>query len=55
MVHPQRRKSAEIIERCERRARMWQQFVANYQWVLAKRPDEWEQYAADFRASWLAA
>jgi hypothetical protein len=47
--------SMDTIERCERRAKLWQSFVTNYQWQMEHRPDQFSQWCADFRTSFLAA
>lgn len=39
----------------EIRARLWQEFVANYQRVMIETPEKFEQYAADWRERYRAA
>jgi hypothetical protein len=36
------------------RARLWKEFVANYQVVHATPPDKFPDYCAKFRERWIA-
>jgi len=36
------------------RAQLWREFVAGYQVVLAKAPETFSDYCAEFRERWIA-
>jgi hypothetical protein len=40
---------------CAVRAKLWQEYVANYQKVLAESPEAFSAFSADFRERYLRA
>jgi hypothetical protein len=47
--------NTEIQRKVETRAKLWQEFVANYQRVMIQTPEQFEQYCEEFRSRFLAA
>ena len=42
-----------IRQQCEKRAKLWQEYVANYQKVLQESPEEFSAFCAEFRERYL--
>jgi hypothetical protein len=53
--HTMRLTPQQMQRDAEIRARLWQEFVANYQRVMIETPEKFEQYAADWRERYRAA
>jgi hypothetical protein len=49
------RKCQDILDRCDRRAELWRQYVATYQRVMIETPEQFDQFQADFREKYLSA
>lgn len=45
----------KTLAQCASRARLWREYVANYQRVMIETPELFEKYSADFRERYLLA
>ena len=42
-----------IRQQCEKRAKLWQEYVANYQKALQESPETFSAFSAEFRERYL--
>jgi hypothetical protein len=45
----------QIRQQCEKRSKLWQEYVASYQKVLAESPEAFSAFSAEFRERYLRA
>jgi hypothetical protein len=45
----------QTLTECATRAKLWQEYVANYQRVLAESPEAFSAFSAEFRERYLRA
>jgi hypothetical protein len=50
-----RQRYDQILAQCAIRARLWQEYVANYQKVLQESPETFSAFCAEFRERYLRA
>lgn len=50
-----KRTAEQIQADCAARAKLWQEYVANYQKVLAEAPEAFSAFSAEFRERFLSA
>jgi predicted component of type VI protein secretion system len=43
----------QIRQQCEKRAKLWQEYVATYQKVLQESPEAFSAFSAEFRERYL--